>query len=96
MKIKIDVTQEDIGKGERGCQSRCPVALACRRAGIKEALVGTGALNYLTTANDAVKIHVVPLPQEVKDFVSRFDYMSYRGGVPQLVEPFSFELELED
>lgn len=78
MKIRIDVTDEDIRLGKRFSETSCPIARAARRAGIKDPLVVMGIYS------DG-KHYCLPLAAQ--DFVHDFDH-----GNP--VDPFSFEIEL--
>lgn len=75
--IKIEVTAEDISAGiplQPGC---CPIALACKRAGIEDPRVGTrrilGAAGFYE------------MPPEATRFVDVFDW---NGS--SFVKPFSF------
>lgn len=77
--MKIQVTQEDIDKGERGKACRCPVALAVKRETKTLAIVDRDCiyceLGYKRFAN----------PLNVTKFIDDFD-----KALP--VEPFEFEL----
>ena len=88
MKIKVEVTQEDIAKGVRADCDFCPVALALRRA--------TGwiwAVRKMRAERFSYFVFVphlvVALPHVVETFIDTFD-KSGEGS------PFSFELELND
>ena len=81
MKIRIDVTEDDIKNGRRGHGEKCPVALACQRVNVKNfSSVEFGAVSF----NDG---KMISHSCEVQEFVQRFD-----SG--KEVQPFSFELEL--
>lgn len=86
MKIKIDVTQEDIDKGEQGTPNACPIALACVRAGYTNPDVD--GLCISITAPDGGRVHAVT-PKVATLFVEYFD-----GGLE--VEPFSFEIDADE
>ena len=77
--IRVEVTEEDIAKGEKKDHCYCPLALAFKRAGLKDPIVE----NY--TAEHAGGL--IELPLEACDFVHDFDL-----GRP--VEPFTFTVEL--
>jgi hypothetical protein len=85
MKVRIRVTQEDIDRGGEGSHT-CPIALAVRRAlpELDQPRVCSGRI-YL----DADLIATVMLPAEAQDFIGRYDNAL-------AVEPFEFELDLED
>jgi hypothetical protein len=83
--IKIDVTSDDIAKGEREQPCRCPIALALTRAHPGQWVLGEHTADFYFDDADGT----ISLPNEARDFIKRFD-----NGDP--VEPFSFELELDE
>lgn len=82
--LTIDVTQEDIDKGERGDLCMCPVALAMLRAGLEAPMVGDARLAFISERLWYQKV----TPVVVTNFVYEFDQFG-RGAVA----PFSFTLE---
>ena len=82
MKTTIEVTTEDIAKGQPCDGSFCPIALACDRLGLVLAVCDTELL-------DAGCNHVCDLPIEAQQFVRDFD-----DG--RFVAPFCFEVELPE
>jgi hypothetical protein len=79
--VTIDVTQEDIDKGERGDACKCPIALACHRI-LKEGVWVCEDLMSISGEDEDVV-----LPDEAQDFIKRFDY----GHSP---EPFTFTIQI--
>jgi hypothetical protein len=86
MKLKIEVTAEDIQNGMPGWCGKCPVALAVRRAlgGFVKREVASVGVSYAAVYVDS-RIHM--LPSDARMFVQNFD-----EGEP--VEPFDFEIEV--
>lgn len=81
MIITINVTQDDIDRGERESCLACPIALACKRAGIVRPEVSS--YEIIDEFRNEYK-----LPMEARLFVHRFD----AGGALYRVFPFSFIL----
>jgi hypothetical protein len=81
--MRIDVTQEDIEKGERRHACRCPIARAISRAASSQATVGQSVAGYSAWIGDTK----VLLPACAAVFAHSFD----AGDV---VSPFSFDLEV--
>ena len=83
-KIRVNVTQRDIERGEKGSTRGCPVALALHRhKGLEDASVarsGVSVGDWWTSP-----------PSCVQEFVERLD----RFG-PEAVAPFSFDLEVPE
>lgn len=78
--MKIEVTQEDINKGEVTECRRCPIALAVIRAtGNKYVLVDSDYTHVGTK--------FCPTPVTAKRFIRNFDYGND-------VQPFTFELPI--
>jgi len=83
MKVLIEVTQEDIEKGQRGMFLFCPISLAMQRLGIEDPMVMGSVIHVGESEGEGF----IPTPAEAKTFVEEFD----RGAT---VEPFSFEIDL--
>ena len=79
--MKIEVTAEDIEKGNQGNCWRCPVALALMRAFQTNRVSVTGPYAQ-------IKGERFDLPNKVQRFISSFD-----KGTD--VTPFTFQLPLE-
>lgn len=77
----IQVAQEDINNGQRGCVSACPIALAAERAGLRHPCVGRKTLRV------ADNHRAVYLPEEAIRFIEDFD--EHGMGCP-----FSFEIDI--
>lgn len=75
--MKINVTKEDIKKGKPKEARLCPIARACKRAGLKDA-----AVRYTRIENGR---QCFPISKTTSRFISDFDL-----GKP--VKPFSFYL----
>jgi hypothetical protein len=86
MKVRIRVTQEDIDRGARTAPTACPIALAVRRA-LPE-LDQPRVCSRRIYPDGAINADVL-LPQAAQDFIDRYDNAL-------AVEPFEFELDLED
>lgn len=80
MKIKIQVTQENIINGQPCEYYSCPIALAVKKQ------IGLKAKVYLNTI-DIGKNHSFALPKRAKTFTSKFDSR-------KPVEPFNFWLNI--
>jgi hypothetical protein len=85
--VKVEVTQDDINNGKRGECSRCPLALAIRRAVRPEICVLVGSFDYVLQG-DRTR-HNRSLPQIAKNFVRRFDDFAK-------CKPVSFSLCIPD
>lgn len=85
MKIKVQVTQDDINKGERCSYLHCPVARGMHRA------IGTivGITPMRARFLDDGSPKEVALPNIAADFIIAFD--SERA-----VTPFEFEIDVPD
>ena len=83
----IEVTRGDVGNGQRFCSDSCPVAVAIKRStGLAHVSV---AIEYVRLAAENRTHCLISLPFDVGERISAFD----RG---EGMEPFSFELELEE
>lgn len=82
--MRVEVTQEDIGKGVARAPNNCPIALALKRAGWARASVSASAIGF--KARGAEKFYwTYAVPENAKSFLFDFD-----AGRP--VSPFSFDL----
>lgn len=77
--IIIEVTEEDIKSGRRHSYSKCPIALAIRRAFARDYGVAVGVGSF------CVGIDVWKLSRRAQNFIQNFD-----EGCP--VKPFSFRI----
>lgn len=80
-KITVEVTAEDIAKGEPGDGCKCPIAIAVRRA------TGLNDVSIRPIAQSRIGNRYVYLPDPAKRFVLDFDE-------EQPVQPFTFEIDL--
>ena len=93
-KIIVEVTQEDIDKGERDHCTLCPIALALHRAtgevwDVGNKYVRLKDFGELVVENwDIWEKYLILMPDTAKTFIRIFDKTG-QG------EPFSFELELK-
>jgi len=94
VKLRVEVTAEDIAKGQREEVCLCPIALALSRCGVRGPAVA-GAVGW-TPGDNRWSVTFVEdyenetiLPEECGTFASAFD-----KGEP--VEPFTFEIEVPD
>lgn len=85
MKIKVEVTQEDINNGVRQDADNCPIACALKR------------LVQNPEVEDDIEFdlneirYVAQLTEEAVTFINHFDQ---RGLIA--VQPFSFEIEAKE
>ena len=79
----IEVTQEDIDKGNRLAPCSCPVALAISRATNKCAIVSSQDVSFQAYGGGFVYFDAI-----VRDFINKFD-----GRQP--VQPFKFDLDID-
>ena len=91
--MRIDVTQEDIERGQRRVASACPIALATARTlwpdgkGDRFVRVGVGFISMYSSPSEIHRpLGVAKIPQEARDFIDRFD-------ADKDVEPFGFDVE---
>lgn len=90
MKLKVEVTQQDIEKGEPHFCSSCPISLALTRAFGEPMSIGYGEIWYGGVMDSqSSRVCRQGFSKEVKEFIARFD-----NGIA--VEPFSFELEVSE
>lgn len=95
--VTVEVTQEDIDKGQRGEVCSCAIALAVTRALGEPVVVGPQIDNLFTWAvfarrGASVSLTgrvIAKLPKEAREFAGRFDRMLE-------VEPFSFAVEVAE
>ena len=83
MLLKVEVTQAHIDKGG-GTQPcfHCPIALAVKDAGIRDAAVHSQYIKYAFNG----RVHFIHLPEKAMFFIQHFD-----KGWP--VQPFTFEVD---
>ena len=79
--ITVQVTSDDIEKGQRRNDWSCPICLALFRATGTKWVVNPENC-YPITDRDCF----IPLPEEVQDFIRDFDAQGFG-------EPFSFEID---
>ncbi len=82
--MKIEVTTEDIAKGVREDCHGCPIALACKRLGVRDVAVEREAVVY---RNYEGEWDEASMPEVGEAFIEAFD-------AGRDVEPFSFELDI--
>lgn len=88
MKLRINVTAQDIKYGRPEHGEACPIARAVRRTKVgKQAVFSVGASYIYTEARP--EMGRVVLPSEATDFIRAFD-----RHLP--VEPFTFMLEVPE
>ncbi len=80
--LKINVTQEDIDRGEPSRPSGCPIAIALRRL-IPGVIVGT--IGIYDASYDKLTRGT---PRRAAEFIRRFD-------LGQSVKPFRFQVTLK-
>lgn len=83
--ITISVTEEDIANGRRKRCQKCPVAIAMLRAGFYTVWANPGDLTWIDSERNE---HSCVTPDEVREFITRFDNH-------EPVAPFTFELRDE-
>ena len=83
--LKINVTQEDIDKGEAGISNSCPVALAIKRSYGELVRVTVGCTRIYISDIQKTKYKTCQTPLEVVNFMCDFDRQNP-------VEPFEFEI----
>lgn len=88
MKLRIDVTEEDIRLGVKEDTSWCPVALACKRVAPPEVFDLEVESRYVTFKMPKT-VCMGPLPEVVHNFIFEFDRSFF-------VKPFSFDLEVQE
>lgn len=84
MKIKINVTQNDIKKGERKITYACPIALALIRRGFKQPHVTCYEIRGALAGSSTFAFP----PERVKQFMKAFD-------AKKKVKPTSFTLDFK-
>lgn len=99
-RITINVTQDDIDRGEQSGTSSCPVARAItREIGTRVSVLTTGAHGYIPRKTflkfwqkSPEKFIRITFPSSVSKFIVNFD--SY-GPKDIHVKPFKFEAEVQ-
>ncbi len=92
MRLRVEVTAEDIEDGVSGNAWSCPIAFATRRAlracgKLEEAGVFAVDDRYVLEVGGGLTPDI-PLPEEASAFVARFD------GGGRDVNPIAFEVDL--
>lgn len=90
--LVVNVTQEDIDKGEAASCSSCPIALALRRiAPLARVYTDCVALaGELYSPKAILESHTfIRLPEEAMKFIQTFDFRNH-------VSPFSFTLQVPE
>lgn len=83
-RLTIDVTQADIDAGKRCSLTKCPVALAARRAVPQaECVTVSTAIQFWPPVQEYQKAYL--MPREVANFIALFD-----DG--KTVQPFTFTI----
>lgn len=80
--VKVDVTADDISRGERNNTFNCPIAMALKRLGVEHPIVNRGYW-----FDSWAVLYPSRLPVEARRFIEAFDQ-----GRP--VEPFSFYTDM--
>ena len=84
--MKISVKREHIDNGVALSSTCCPIALACKDAGLKNVWINPLSIHYcLDDSVCPLFVNRVTLPVEVIKFIARFDAGEY-------VTMFSFDL----
>lgn len=84
----VDVTEEDMRRGLPFNGYRCPVARACRRAGLRNAAVVETAIDIWPKGGHLVRLELLP---EICRWIEVFD--SFNEDRERL-RPFRFRVEL--
>jgi hypothetical protein len=91
--VTVDVTQEDIDTGLRGCTWGCPIAKAVNRAiGGADVVHAQLASLVVGEGNDRF---VASMPEEGTRFIRQFDAPDVSALPVVSPVPFSFELQFE-
>ena len=90
--MKIQVTKEDIEKGERGSCEWCPVALAIQRTydlknGKDKMVIVEGSYAEIWDKNNGEQQY--QLPQIARDFIHDFDNSDIKS---EQLKPFLFKI----
>lgn len=93
MKVRIEITEQDIENGAKYNATRCPTSIAALRAvralGLKVHCVTVGSVTmHFVLVGSAMPIVRVQQPKELQSWIASFD----RGDK---VQPAAFEIELE-
>lgn len=73
--VRINVTKKDIKNGTRSDSDECPIARACRRAGLKNVSVGgrTVTCDGARPRGGTTSRRQFKVPQKATNFISAFD-----------------------
>jgi hypothetical protein len=88
MKIKIEVTEDDILNGKKGSGCFCPIARAVKRKLIPATYVRVTKHDLVTDYSEIFPASA-SLPNTAQSFIQAFD-------AGHKVEPFDFEIEVND
>lgn len=86
--VLINVTENDINRGDRGNSLSCPVAIAVHRKLTREVRVGRQGLFILKSFEPSKQ--VAPLPGKAVVFIKNFDEVTY--GPKPIFKPFKFSV----
>jgi len=95
MKLKVDVTEEDIGTRETPVEwlpRECMVAKALTNAGLKDVECSIRFFNHTAGMWFWKKRKTEPMPSELWPALRQFD--DWRNGLAPRPTPFSFEIEV--
>ena len=87
MKLKVEVTQEDIDEGVQGCPTGCPIALAVKRAcSLPKATVMVSDKIFIIPWDNSER-QTLSLPANGAEIVHNYDAIG-------VMSPFDFEIEI--
>lgn len=86
MRLRIEVTADDIAKGKRNAICLCPVALAAKRAGLRSPRAEG---DYLVAEDANNNDYHAYCPPKVVEFIEAFDEKG-----PDAVKPFAFTVSI--
>ena len=89
MRVKIEITQEDINRGISRNPETCPVARALKRVCKRGCSMSVGGKDFSITDNADCVVEVVT-SVAVRRFIDKFDNPATRNKC----KPFSFTLDM--